>query len=241
VLEFGLITHPEYPWLGASPDGITEDGVMIEIKCPFRRKITGIPPFYYWIQVQLQLEVCNLDYCDFVEYEFVEFFTEEEFMDDSTLDVDIHNKGLFIQVDKNVDKNIPCDPSESQYVYPEKQFIDEPADLFKWRDIQLENLPKMIDEKYSNYFFDFKVIYWKAVSKSIVRIQRDKEWFNNVVSELEEGHQKIKYYQKNENYRELLTVKKTNFVEGKTIVLDIGEPQTETESDCVFTESDDEN
>ena len=69
VLEFGLIIHdnPEYSWLGASPDGITPDGVMIEIKCPFRRKITGIPPMYYWIQVQLQLEVCDLEYCDFVE------------------------------------------------------------------------------------------------------------------------------------------------------------------------------
>ena len=77
VIEFGLLIHDTLHWLGASPDGITIDGVMIEIKCPFRRKITGIPPLYYWIQVQLQLEVCGLEYCDFVEYEFTEFISED--------------------------------------------------------------------------------------------------------------------------------------------------------------------
>jgi putative phage-type endonuclease len=64
VMEFGLMTHPKYPWLGASPDGICPNGVMLEIKCPYRRKITGITPFYYWIQVQLQLEVYNLEFKD---------------------------------------------------------------------------------------------------------------------------------------------------------------------------------
>ena len=53
--------------MGASPDGITKDGVMLEIKCPYRRTITGVPPIYYVDQVQGQLEVCELDRCDFLE------------------------------------------------------------------------------------------------------------------------------------------------------------------------------
>ena len=234
VLEFGLLIHEEFKFLGASPDGITEDGVMIEIKCPYRRKITGIPPFYYWIQVQLQMEVCDLEVCDFVEYEFVEFHTEQEFLDDDTLEADIHNKGLFIQVDKKTDRFIPCDPSESQYVYPEKQFIDNVEDLKKWAGIQLEKLPKMIDEKYSGYFFEFKVVYWKAVNKSIVRIKRDRQWFDNVKSDLQEGHDKILYYQKNDNYKELMveTPKNKKYVEGKTVELVLEEEK------CVFNEDD---
>ena len=39
VLEFGFIVHEEIPWLGASPDGITEDGILIEAKCPVSRKL----------------------------------------------------------------------------------------------------------------------------------------------------------------------------------------------------------
>lgn len=83
VREYGLLVHPETPWIGASPDGITEYGVMIEIKTPFSRKrveidkrIAAQRPFArsdkanlharYLAQVQGQLEVCGLQYCDFV-------------------------------------------------------------------------------------------------------------------------------------------------------------------------------
>ena len=47
--------------MGASPDGITDDGVMVEIKCPPKRKFTKTVPPHYKMQVLGQLEVCNLD------------------------------------------------------------------------------------------------------------------------------------------------------------------------------------
>jgi len=75
VIEFGLIEDPERDYIGASPDGITDTGVMLEIKCPFKRKITGVPPMYYWIQMQMQLEVCKLDICDYLECTFDQEFT----------------------------------------------------------------------------------------------------------------------------------------------------------------------
>jgi hypothetical protein len=31
VHDFGLLIHPEYNWLGASPDGITSDGLLLEV------------------------------------------------------------------------------------------------------------------------------------------------------------------------------------------------------------------
>ena len=51
VLEFGLLVHPELPWLGASPDGVTTCGNLIEIKCPYKRQpIPGEIPFHYMPQ-----------------------------------------------------------------------------------------------------------------------------------------------------------------------------------------------
>ena len=66
--EIGLVQHRDYPWLGASPDGITEDGLLIEIKCPLTRKIEAKVPKHYWPQVQLQLEITDLEECDFIQY-----------------------------------------------------------------------------------------------------------------------------------------------------------------------------
>jgi len=66
--EIGLVQHRDYPWLGASPDGVTEDGLLIEIKCPLTRKIEAKVPKHYLPQVQLQLEITDLEECDFVQY-----------------------------------------------------------------------------------------------------------------------------------------------------------------------------
>jgi putative phage-type endonuclease len=68
VYEFGLIVHENIKWLGASPDGICSNGKMVEIKCPRWRKISNITPHYIWVQIQIQLEVCDLEECDLFEY-----------------------------------------------------------------------------------------------------------------------------------------------------------------------------
>lgn len=64
--EIGLLVHPEHKWLGGSPDGVTEDGVLVEIKCP--KKISSSVPVYYMPQIQLLLEIMNLEECDFIQY-----------------------------------------------------------------------------------------------------------------------------------------------------------------------------
>jgi len=66
--EIGLVQHPVHKWLGGSPDGVTESGRLIEIKCPLSRKITPAVPKYYLPQIQLLLEVLNLEACDFIQY-----------------------------------------------------------------------------------------------------------------------------------------------------------------------------
>ena len=61
INEVGLFIHPKHKWLGASPDGIMENDKLIEIKCPFSQKIFNQVPINYWIQTQIQMEVCNIE------------------------------------------------------------------------------------------------------------------------------------------------------------------------------------
>ena len=102
VEEFGLILHPKYKFLAASPDGIVNKykldkkhktkmvGRMVEIKCPTLRRLnhTGelkgvICPIQYWIQVQNQLECCDLDQCDFLQCKITEYEDRQSFIDDT--------------------------------------------------------------------------------------------------------------------------------------------------------------
>ena len=69
VHSFGLIIHPKYKWLGGSPDGITSDGILLEVKCPMNRKIIhGEVPHHYLAQVLLNMEICDLDIAHFIEF-----------------------------------------------------------------------------------------------------------------------------------------------------------------------------
>jgi hypothetical protein len=80
VREFGLIPHPVHKFLAASPDGIVsqgeEIGTMVEIKSPVTREICRkseyVCPIHYWVQIQVQLECCDLQKCDFWQCRFSE-------------------------------------------------------------------------------------------------------------------------------------------------------------------------
>ena len=71
VIQFGLLTGSEAcPFLAASVDGITTDGIVVEIKCPYSRKIIqGKIPEYNLDQVQAQLAVTDLDVAHYFEYD----------------------------------------------------------------------------------------------------------------------------------------------------------------------------
>ena len=63
-------------WLGASPDGYTSDGGLLEIKCPYGlRKAEAPVPFkdmaeqpHYYAQMQVQMHVTGRAHCHFFQW-----------------------------------------------------------------------------------------------------------------------------------------------------------------------------
>jgi len=168
--EFGCIQHREYPFIGASPDGIVisrdspEYGRMLEIKNVVNREITGIPSMAYWIQMQIQMEVCNLEECDFVETVFKEYdYTEEELFYSNKNNYEYNGVILYF---------IKRDYSDSspKYVYMPMNIPIERIAIDLW----IEQQKALIKD---NYVL-FKRIYWYCDVFSCVLVHRNREWFN---------------------------------------------------------------
>ena len=76
ILPFSLIKHEHVPWIGGSPDGITEDAErpghvkeLYEWKCPWKRKIVyGEVPEYYLPQLYINMRCAKIHKAVFVEY-----------------------------------------------------------------------------------------------------------------------------------------------------------------------------
>ena len=73
IQDLGRIYHRTIQGLAASPDGLITEGPaeyvgsLVEIKCPTSRPITEDIPFDYWCQMQIQMEVCDIPRCEYVE------------------------------------------------------------------------------------------------------------------------------------------------------------------------------
>ena len=59
--------HPSVEFLGASPDGLADDGGLIECKCPQRIKSLEDVP-HYVAQMQLQMHCADTKHCWFVQW-----------------------------------------------------------------------------------------------------------------------------------------------------------------------------
>lgn len=163
ISSFGCIAHKVYPFLAASPDGIVTGqnnyGRMIEIKNVVSREITGIPKKDYYIQMQLQMEVCDLDECDFVETKFIEFDSEREFKEDQTG----KRKGVIIVFINQ----------SNEFVYKYMPFDVVDYDL--WMEEAFANSDPTLSW--------FKNVYWRLDVYSCVLVKRRKEWFQAAVPE----------------------------------------------------------
>jgi putative phage-type endonuclease len=67
--DLGLMPHLQHDEIAGSCDGVTFCGILIEIKCPWRRPIIeGKVPSNYLPQIQSLLEIHELEMAHFVDY-----------------------------------------------------------------------------------------------------------------------------------------------------------------------------
>ncbi len=185
IYDFGLICDPNNEHFGASPDGINELGIMIEIKCPYSREIINdYVPEKYKLQIQGQLAVCNLKECDYIECKFLimeENLYIEEFSNKNT------NHGIIAEYIKNSTK-------EYHYLYSDDDLnAGETIDNIysKIADFNIEN------EKNGNKYEFVKFNYWKLDKINVQRIIFDNENWKNI-------NEKINiFWEKVENYKKL--------------------------------------
>ena len=102
VLKSGLCVHPDYPFLGASPDAFVEgEEAVCEVKCPYNGRKKKISPgkdfsfleevdgeihlkknHNYYYQVIGQLKLSKRSFCYFIVYTFEDIFVEKIAMDE---------------------------------------------------------------------------------------------------------------------------------------------------------------
>jgi putative phage-type endonuclease len=187
--EFGCIQHDIYPFIGASPDGINIEpaspiyGRMVEIKNIVNREITGRPKEEYWIQTQIQMEVCDLDECDFVETRFKEYDSKEDYDADGTVTQGYTASGN----EKGVILWFQTAPKLTQYgdILPPTQLYEyapigaTPYEYDKW---EVEMFAK--HERLGSIWV--RTIYWYLDQYSCVLVRRNRLWFEEAVPVLEE-------------------------------------------------------
>ena len=184
VLDFGLIPHPTFKAFGASPDGICDDtgndeyvSRMVEIKCPPKRKFTKTCPPHYLMQVQGQLEVCDLDHCDFFQVKIEEYENYDDYLKDIFVDDDKILPGrTYLNYPKGVTVSYrKKDELKLTYIYPKLNMTNDGYnDWIKEKKIEiLENGDEYVESK-----------WWKITRYECTLIERDYEWWNENVEHI---------------------------------------------------------
>ena len=214
VKEFGMIPHPHFPIFGASPDGICDDtgprdycARMLEIKCPTRREFwkrgskSKWMPHHYWMQMQGQLEVCDLDECDFLQVKIEEYEDMNEYKKDIlNLDEPLKYtypdiKGYDTTTNGKTHQNLPkgCtisyikegdDKTKYSYLYPKLLLSDD--EYLNWIDKYIKQGLNIVEIK-----------WWKITRYEITLVHRDKSWWNNHIEHVLKFYNDYVYYKEN--------------------------------------------
>lgn len=161
IYEAGRITHMDNGMLAASPDGIIEEspdpktiGRLIEIKCPYSRVIGGEIPYEYWVQMQIQMEVCDLDECEYLEAEILSPKANQDTVDLSGCSI----QGTIYLLKLDVEEGKPF---HYKYLYGKLNSKEQPVPPEGY--VLVDSIP-----------WGLKQWYRKIVS-------RDRAWYNSTV------------------------------------------------------------
>jgi putative phage-type endonuclease len=238
VIEFGALPSEKYELLGASPDGICSSnsldykfspllGRMLEIKCTVVReihtsgKIAGyICPFYYYCQVQQQLECCDLDKCDFWQCKLIDYKNRTEYLIDDCSKTQ-HSEGIYkekfkmsesinIEIDNRLKKGVILKllPKQwiaefdgdlidwkSKFIYPSNLLMDE-NENDSWIASTLSDWQNTYSDIAETHYYE-KVVYWKLELSHNIIIDRDIAFFQNILPILNDTWSRVLYYRDN--------------------------------------------
>jgi putative phage-type endonuclease len=167
IRDLACVVHPEYSFLGASPDGLllgTErHGRLIEIKCPISREVDpGAPiPDSYYDQIQLQLACTGLQECEYSEFKFVKHSYAE-------------------WTTKDAIKSCFAVNNDTRAVTYKK--LEDTRTIQEWMVSFMEDR------------LDWDVVYWSLGARKDLLIQKDTEWFSSNLPSFASVWQEIVQY-----------------------------------------------
>jgi putative phage-type endonuclease len=199
ISEFGLIPDNALEHFGASPDGINDIGIMIEIKCPYSREIIdGNILEKYYMQIQGQLAVCGLEECDFIECKFIEYDSVYKYIDLYDNTNIMH--GIIAQY-KNVETG------EYTYLYSEP-FLKASHAL---NDINKQMY--VMDNSNTNTQLQFlKLTPWRLEKMNIQRIEFDYQLWKETIPKINKFWEKVEECKKLPIEEPVLKKKKYVFI-----------------------------
>ena len=187
IHDFGLICDTSNEHFGASPDGINELGIMLEIKCPYSRKIEdGIIPDKYRMQIQGQLAVCKLKECDYIECIFKSIENEEDYLElELKLDINNIKHGVIAEFYNQ----------KGEYVY----FYSDPNKTPKECVDDITNIRDSImngsDDSLSTEKLKFsKYTYWKLDDMIIQRVVFNANEWETIVPKINTFWESVEEY-----------------------------------------------
>jgi putative phage-type endonuclease len=188
VHEAALVIHPTETYIGASCDGLIctpDDGYILEIKCPFGRPPKkDIVPHHYWIQMQQQLEITDVETGIFWDCKMMEFQDYDDFARRRNT---ISQSGILC--DTGIDTKDPM----IRYIYPPLNMTD--IDTMKFINDELQkrcgaHLPKLV--------------YWGLKYAICVPVHRRRKWFAEKKQKIESSWKDKMYYKQHvEEFREI--------------------------------------
>jgi len=203
VEEFGLLPHPDYSFICASPDGIVNPfnkngnksplaSRMVEIKCLATRVLnhTGdiydhICPKYYYCQIQQQLQTCNIKECDFIQYKIDEYANRQEYLDDTHPEFDYKSRvsnlerGVLIELmpTRLEEHEYSKDSQNQQSIYEHATHLYPPR-MEMTHDEMNQWILTELDNLKTKYNVKLnKIIYYRVMDRNHTLIVRDDEWF----------------------------------------------------------------
>lgn len=205
IEEYGCIPHKTHTYLGASPDGLNVNensnkyGRLVEIKCIKNREITGVPKKEYWIQMQSQMECCDIDMCDFLECRFLEYENYDNFEKDGTYTKTENGqlKGVILCFQDN----------NQQIIYRYKPVEYDKQKSKEWID-------QIIHE--NSHLTYIHTYYWYLQEYSCVTLNRNKKWFELVLPKIKKMWDTIQYEKQNGYSHRASQKRKKTKVEIKT-------------------------